>query len=175
MKPIIFIDSGDTLVDESSEIRNEQDVVINADLIPGSKDFLLELKRRGYIVALVADGLMASFDNIYLQHGLSDYFDARAISETVGVQKPDSRMFQTAMDALGLDERDKENIYMIGNNIKKDIVGANQFGLHSVLLTWSSRYDMASRNEKEVPDIRVAKLSELLPYLDRHAQKAAQD
>lgn len=168
MKPIIFIDSGDTLVDESSEIRDEQDVVIKADLIPESKKFLLELKRRGYIVALVADGLKASFDNIYLQYGLSEYFDARAISEIVGVQKPDSRMFQTAMDALGLDENDKENIFMIGNNVKKDIVGANRFGIHSVLLTWSLRYDMTSHNEEETPDIRVAKLSELLPYLDRH-------
>lgn len=171
MKPIIFIDSGDTLVDESSEIRNNQDVVVKADLIEGSKDFLLELKRRGYVVALVADGLKASFDNIYLQHDFSGYFDARAISEVVGVQKPDSRMFQTAMDALELKEEDKRNIFMIGNNVKKDIVGANRFGIHSVLLTWSPRYDMTFHSEEETPDIRVEKLSELLPYLEEHEQK----
>lgn len=44
-KLIIFIDSGDTLVDESTEYRKEgSEVVERALLIPGAKQALLALK-----------------------------------------------------------------------------------------------------------------------------------
>ena len=82
---IIFTDSGDTLIDEGSEIRKEDyGVVYEAEFIPGAKETLLELKNRGYQIALVADGLKESFDRIYVGHHLEDVFDARAISEIVG-------------------------------------------------------------------------------------------
>ncbi|ECE3082626.1 HAD family hydrolase, partial [Salmonella enterica] len=35
-KLIIFFDSGDTIVDESTEIRDEEGIVLTADLIPGA-------------------------------------------------------------------------------------------------------------------------------------------
>ena len=47
---IIFMDCGDTIIDEGTEIRNEQDVVIKADVIPGADTMvqtLAELKERG--------------------------------------------------------------------------------------------------------------------------------
>ena len=166
MKPIIFIDSGDTLVDETTERRDERCVVLCAELTEGARELLLTLRERGYTVALVADGLEESFRNIYARHGLSDCFAARAISELVGVEKPDARMFQTAMDALGLAEEDKSRIFMIGNNIKKDIRGANRFGITSVWMDWSTRYDRTPACEDDFPDIRIHKLPELLPYLD---------
>ncbi|MBQ7370309.1 MAG: HAD family hydrolase, partial [Blautia sp.] len=63
---IIFIDSGDTLVDESSEIRKVPGgVVYEASLVPGAADALRELKAQGYRIALVADGLTESFYHSY--------------------------------------------------------------------------------------------------------------
>lgn len=45
-KMTIFIDSGDTLIDEGSEIRRvEEGVVYAAEFIPGAKEMLLELKK----------------------------------------------------------------------------------------------------------------------------------
>lgn len=84
----IFIDCGDTLADESTEIYIKGELVKSADLIPGAKELILTLKKKGYTVALVADGLTQSFKNILNQHELWDQFDYHAISEEVGNAKP---------------------------------------------------------------------------------------
>lgn len=165
---IIFTDSGDTLIDEESEIRKEDyGVVYEAEFIPGAKETLLELKNRGYQIALVADGLKESFDRIYAGHHLEDVFDARAISEIVGEEKPSPAMFETAMRKLGLEESDKKRILMVGNNIKRDIVGANRFGIHSVLLSWSPRYCMIPETAEETPEYQISRPEELLEVIEK--------
>lgn len=125
---IVFIDSGDTLVDESTEIRDERGVVLRAELIPGAADALRRLRREGYRIALVADGLRDSFDNVYRQHGLEGIFEVRAISEDLGARKPHPVMFGTAMERMGLTEQDKSRIVMVGNHLERDIAGANPDG-----------------------------------------------
>lgn len=44
---ILFIDSGDTLVDESTEIRDDTGVVVQAELIPGAAEAVRTLWRQG--------------------------------------------------------------------------------------------------------------------------------
>ena len=153
---IIFIDSGDTLIDESSEIRDTPGgIVLHADLIPGAEELLRELGERGYTVALVADGLTESFYRSYCPRFGKMPFDAVVTSEDVGEEKPSPRMFQRAMDLLGLTNEDKDRILMVGNNIERDVTGANRFGIRSALMTWSVRYRMEPETEEEVPDYRV--------------------
>ena len=125
---IIMTDIGDTIIDESTEIRNDQDVVIHADCIPGARETYLRLHAAGYPIAMVADGLDTSFKNMMRQHGLTGICDAWIVSELVGADKPDPAMFRAAMDALGLTDADKSRILMIGNNVKRDIRGGNRFG-----------------------------------------------
>lgn len=69
---IIFTDCGDTLVDESKQdfIDRERCLVRSAGLIEGAREELVDLKEHGFRVAMVADGLVESFDNIVAQHGL---------------------------------------------------------------------------------------------------------
>jgi len=170
---IVFIDSGDTLVDESTEIRDETGVVVEAELLPGAADALRRLRREGYRIALVADGLRASFDNVYRQHGLEDIFEVRAISEDLGARKPHPVMFGTAMERMGLTEQDKSRIVMVGNHLERDIAGANRMGLVSVLMSWTPRYPMQPRTPEEVPDFVLSCLTELpafLEQLDRQVQ-----
>ena len=151
-KLIVFIDSGDTLVNEGTEYRNEgSPIVQSCELIDGAKELLLTLKERGYTIELVADGYTQSFDNSYGQHGLKNIFDARTISEEVGEKKPSQAMFETAMKLLHLTDEDKKRIIMVGNNLERDIVGANRFGITSVFIKWSPRYPMEPKNEEEVP------------------------
>ena len=138
---VLFTDIGDTIIDEGTEIRHVPGgVVLRAECVPHAREVMLSLYDQGYTIAMVADGRVASFHNTMTQHGLDHIFAARAISEAVGAEKPDPRMFQTAMDQLGLTERDKPRILMIGNRISRDVAGANAFGLRSALLRWSPRY-----------------------------------
>lgn len=167
-KLIVFIDSGDTLVNEGTEYRNEgSPIVQSCELIDGAKEMLLTLKERGYTIELVADGYTQSFDNSYGQHGLKNIFDARTISEEVGEKKPSQAMFETAMKLLHLTDEDKKRIIMVGNNLERDIVGANRFGIISVFIKCSPRYPMEPKNEEEVPDYIIRKPLELLDLVEK--------
>lgn len=164
---IVFIDSGDTIIDESTEIRDEVGTVIHAELIEGAGETLAKLYESGYTIALVADGTKASFDNVYEENGLDYCFRAKAISDELGKEKPDQVMFCHAMEELELSDMDKERIVMIGNNLKRDIVGANRMGITSILISYSPRYIMQPENEEEVPDYVVSKPSELIGLLEQ--------
>ena len=168
MKTILFTDSGDTIIDEGTEVRlTPGGVVQTAECIPGAKEALRELRGRGHTVALVADGLDESFRRMFTQHGIMDCFDAGAVSELVGAEKPDGRMFRTAFEALGLREADKARIVMIGNNVERDIVGANRFGIRSILLRWSPRYRMEPRGAEETPTYAIDSPAELPGLIER--------
>ena len=121
----------------------------------------------------MADGLVESFDNIYHQHGMDDYFEVRVVSEAVGACKPAREMFEIAMEKMNLTEKDKKYIIMIGNNLERDIVGARRMGIISILAGYSPRYRMQPEKTEEMPDYVVCDPSELpglVEMLDRQME-----
>lgn len=167
----ICLDSGDTLVDEGTEIKDAQEVVLQAELIPGAEELVRELKRRGYTVALVADGPAGSFHNIYHQYRLYDHFDAFAISSEVGVEKPDARMFRHALDQLGIPPHQYGQTIMVGNNLARDIKGANALGIISVWLDWAPRRAKVPADASEAPQYTIKWPLELLSLVETLEQK----
>ena len=161
----VCLDCGDTLVDESTEVRDEHGIVRRAELIPGAANMVRELKRRGYKLALVADGPASTFHNILTAHHLFHLFDALAISEQVGVSKPDARMFTHALDQLGLTPKYYGRVVMVGNYLARDIKGANQLGLISVWLDWAPRRPKIPADETEVPRYTIKTPAELAPLI----------
>ena len=168
---IIFIDSGDTIVDESTEIRDYNGIVIKTGLIPGASGTLKILKEKGYTIVLVADGLKQSFANIFNQHNLTEYFDAVVDSESIGSEKPGAEIFQKAMDLMGLTEEDKNRIVMIGNNLERDIAGANSFGIFSIFLDWTPRYRKTPESSIEIPDAVLHFPIELVDFMDEFEKR----
>ncbi len=173
-KLIIFTDSGDTIIDEATQIRDERGIVLRADFIPGAGEVLKQLHDEGYTIALVADGEWESFQNVYRENGLGHCFDAWIVSEVVGQQKPAAVMFEAAYEKLGLTEADKNRIVMIGNNLKKDIAGANRQGITSVWLDWSPRYFHTIEEPDWTPDYTIrtpAELPALIAMLEEKISK----
>ena len=166
-KLIIFTDSGDTIIDEATQVYDDRHIVQEASFIPGADRVLRQLHEEGYTIALVADGEWESFQNVYRRSGLDDCFDAWVVSEVVGQQKPAAIMFETAYEKLGLTETDKPRIVMIGNNLKKDVAGANRQGLISVWLDWSPRYFHTVEEPDWQPDYSVHTPEELLALIHR--------
>ena len=162
----VFLDSGDTLVDEGSQIWGPDEIVLQAELIPGAGELLPELKRRGYPLALVADGRSQSFRNVLSRHGLYDLFDAYAISEEVGVDKPHPAMFCVALDALGILPGQYGRVVMLGNNLERDVKGANALGLLSVWIDWAPRRAKVPADPSEQPCCTIKTPLELLTLLD---------
>ena len=163
----IFLDCGDTLVDEGSEVKPDGEVSLRADLIPGAGELVRDLKRRGYALALVADGPVATFENNLGPYGLYDLFDAYAISETVGASKPDAAMFRRALDQLQILPQDHARVLMVGNHLGRDIKGANALGITSVWLDWAPRRAKIPADASEQPDFTIKMPLELLDLVDR--------
>jgi HAD superfamily hydrolase (TIGR01549 family) len=161
----VCLDCGDTLVDEATEIKDAYQVTQTAELIPGAAQMVRDLRQRGYPLALVADGPTGTFRNVLTQHQLYDLFDVFAISQEVGVDKPDPRMFRHALDQLGIAPADYGRVVMVGNHLSRDIKGANALGLISVWLDWSPRRHKIPLDDSEVPRYTIRTPAELIPLL----------
>lgn len=166
-KVIVFLDCGDTIINEGTEVRDENEVVIKADIIPGADKMVKTLHEKGYTLALVADGKAQSFKNMLIQNGLYDYFTTMIYSECIKVLKPNVRMFKAAIGALDLNEDDHYRIVMVGNNLRRDIKGANEAGITSIYLDWSPRYTKEPRDESEQPDYTINEPVELIELVDK--------
>jgi FMN phosphatase YigB (HAD superfamily) len=167
----LLFDLGDTLMAEESEIKDAEGTTLRADLIPGMAEALHWLKDRGYGLALVADSRANTPVNVLQQHGLYHLFDYLAISEVVGVEKPDQLIFRAALEALGIAENDHGRVAMVGNNLERDIVGANQLGLVSIFFHWNDRRRSQPLTAQEEPRYRISSAQELISLVVRLNKK----
>lgn len=162
----VCFDFGDTLVDEASEIKDETQTTQQAQLIPGAAELLNELRRRGYPLALVADGRPGTYSNVLGHYGLAPLFQAWAISEELGVLKPDRRMFLHALEQLGIRPEQHGRTVMVGNRLDRDVRGANALGMVSVWMDWSPRYAKEPADASEQPRFRVRAPLEVLDVIE---------
>jgi putative hydrolase of the HAD superfamily len=162
----ICFDFGDTLVDEASELKDETNTTLRAELIPGAAELLNELRRRGYPLGLVADGRPGTYTNVLGHYKLDKLFDAWSVSEEVGVLKPDRRMFVHALDQLGVAPERYGRTLMVGNRLDRDVRGANGLGMISVWIDWSPRYAKSPADPSEQPRFRVSEPLEILAVID---------
>jgi putative hydrolase of the HAD superfamily len=168
----ICFDFGDTLADEATEEKDAAGVTLRAELIPGALELVRQLRQRGYALALVADGYPETYRNVLSQHGIYDCFDVFAISEEVGVCKPDEQMFVHALDQLAVPRAAYAQVIMVGNHLERDIKGANALGLISVWLDWAPRRSKLPADETERPAYTIRMPHELLALIEQIEQSA---
>ncbi len=158
----IFFDSGDTIVDEGTEIKDLSGVTQQASLIPGAAQTVEALKALGYPLALVADGPAGTFYNVLGHYRLLPLFDVLAISALVGAEKPDPRIFRYALNQLHIQPAEYGRVIMVGNHLARDVKGANQLGLVSVWLDWAPRRPKVPADPTEQPRYTIKNPLELL-------------
>ncbi|MGC9522847.1 MAG: HAD-IA family hydrolase, partial [Anaerolineae bacterium] len=161
----LCFDLGDTIMDEATEVKDATGTTQSAELIPGMADLLRDLHAQGFRLALVADSRPNTPPNVLRQHGLLDLFDAVAISEVVGVSKPDPGMLTAALDPLGISPDEYDRVVMVGNHLARDIAGANGLGLISVFFHGNERRRTTPNTADEVPDHTVHSAEELRALL----------
>ncbi|MGH2457887.1 MAG: HAD family hydrolase [Chloroflexota bacterium] len=147
----VLFDLGDTLMIEETEEKDATATTQRAELFPGAAELIWRLRAAGYLVGLVADTRAGTYRNVLRQHGLEGAFDAFAISEELGCEKPDRRMFQHALDRLGLTVAESSRVAMVGNNLSRDVRGANLSGLLSIWLRHNVRYPISPSDDLEWP------------------------
>jgi FMN phosphatase YigB (HAD superfamily) len=159
--PVLFFDLGDTIMVEETEVKDSEGTTQQADLVPGMADLLRRLKTDGFTIALVADSRPNTPIHVLDQHGLLPLFDFLAISENVGAEKPSAHIFEVALQALAIQREDYGRVVMIGNNLERDVVGANRLGLVSVFFHLNDRRRITPLTEEETPKFTVCNASEL--------------
>jgi len=102
-----------------------------ADVVPGTYALLDALKEQGIRMGIVTNNLVREQLEKLEQLKLSHYFEMLAISEEVGVAKPDPVIFDVALSRMGLDACD---VVMIGNSLESDVAGAIAAGIDVVWL-----------------------------------------
>ncbi len=92
--------------------------------------------------------------------GLARYFDAITVAGEVGVGKPDVRAFAAALETAGAAAG---GTAMVGDNLHRDVQGAQQAGMRAFWLNRSGR----ERELDVLPDAEMTSLSELPALLRR--------
>jgi HAD superfamily hydrolase (TIGR01509 family) len=91
---------------------------------------LVRLKAAGLLLGVVSNS-EGRVEQALDAAGLREYFDVVVDSGILGIEKPDPRIFQAALDALGVNP--DEALY-VGDLYEVDIVGARSAGMEAVLL-----------------------------------------
>jgi len=86
---------------------------------------------------------------------LASRFATIVISAELGIAKPDARVFDVALKALGVDPADAA---MVGDSPSRDVAGARNAGLRSI---WIDRGLEPAKPDDAVPDARIRSLSEV--------------
>jgi putative hydrolase of the HAD superfamily len=91
---------------------------------------VLDVLRDRYPLAVVTDAQSTYARSELHKVGLSGYFDPIIVSGDHGYRKPDPRLFQLALDGMGVAA---ENALYVGNDMYRDIYGAREAGLSAVM------------------------------------------
>lgn len=125
------------------------------NLFPHAIETLESLKKDNYKLHIITNGFK-EVQFIKLENsGLIDFFDIILCSEEVGKTKPNPEVFQFALDRANASK--KESL-MIGDDYHADIIGAEKFGIQSILFDPENkhkegRHDWKVKHLKEIPEL----------------------
>jgi putative hydrolase of the HAD superfamily len=119
----------------------------------------LDTLRERYPLALVTDAQSAYARGELHKVGILEYFDPIVVSGDYGFRKPDVRLFQVAIDKMGVAP---EHTLYVGNDMYRDVYGAQQAGLRTVLFD----SDQGTKHVHDTkPDFRITHYRELIEIL----------
>lgn len=118
------------------------------------------LRARGVRLGVVSDAQPAFLEPEIRDTGLHEFFDTVVISGAYGYRKPDPRLFQFALDRLGV--RPGEAAF-VGDNRKRDVGGARAAGLAAI---WIPRPISSCDPALPTPHYTLGSLAELLDLVN---------
>ena len=141
------------------EMRNELlDLYKKLSPYPEVKECLEELKNKKIIMAILSNGTPELLKGLVESNNIQNYFDNIFSIESVGVYKPDSRVYEMPIKQYGCKP---ENIYFMSSNTW-DISGGGVFGYNAV---WINRFNKAFDKLGYKPKFVINNLKELLKII----------
>lgn len=116
------------------------------------------LRGRGYRLACVTNRVFSgpAFVAEVEELGLTPYFDSLVASCDVGYMKPHRKIFEVALNELGVEAQDA---VMVGDSLRADVAGAQALGMTAI---WRKPRKMYEEPDGIQPHYIVDELRELL-------------
>jgi len=127
---------------------------LSLEPFPEVPDVLARIKRAGFKTAILSNGSPPMLDAVVTAAKLGPLIDAVLSVESAGVYKPHARVYQLAVDSLGV----KASSIAFQSSNGWDAYAASAFGMQVV---WCNRYGQCSERLPGRPDRTIATLAEL--------------
>lgn len=120
----------------------------------GLHEVLTELRTRGYTLHVLSNN--SSILPLQLELlGITGYFETISWSEEMGVEKPDRRIFEMALERIGAQP---DEVVYVGDSLEADVLGAESAGILPI-------HADHRRRRPDGGHLRVESLPELLDLL----------
>jgi putative hydrolase of the HAD superfamily len=124
-------------------------------LYPDAIPTLLELCKRGFALGIITNGTVAMQQGKLQACQLEPLVDFSLISEREGIKKPDPRIFNTALERLGLPAA---QVLFVGDHPQNDVGGAANVGMLTAWLRQGREWPL----ERISPTFTLKALGDLL-------------
>ncbi len=141
---------------ENPDLREElRELYFHLDAYEDARDCLGRLKEQGFATGILSNGSPDMLEGAVSSSGLDKVLDEVISIEDVGIYKPDSRIYQLAVDRMGVSAPDE--ICFVSANPWDAQAGAH-FGYQVARI---NRFGLADDNIPGKPDVLLNSLSEL--------------
>lgn len=135
--------------------RLQQEMAHISRLLPHARETLDTLKAHGTKLGIITNGYAALQQPRLDANRLSGCFDLVEVSETVGIPKPDARLFAHALKQMG--NPDPRRVLMVGDSLLSDITGGNRAGMDTC---WFNPH-AAPNTGSIIPTYEIRRLNEV--------------
>ena len=125
--------------------------------VPGAAETIAELRVRGLKTGLIT---VCSEDvpRLWAETAFHGLFDAEVFSSSVGLRKPDPRIYQLALDELGVPAGEA---LFVGDGANDELGGAERVGMTAVMLEVPPE-ELPGEEQPDWDGLRIRSLPEVL-------------
>ena len=135
----------------------ERDLIRKAPEISDEVIEVLHYLSKDYKLGVVANQTLDAL-RLLENTGINQYFDNFEVSDSIGLEKPDKRIFLHVMKVLKVSS---DECVMIGDRIDNDIIPANKLNIFSIRFKTGRFSHQNPRNVSEKPKFEINNLLEL--------------
>lgn len=128
-------------------------------MLPKAEELIQTLAKK-VRMAIITNGLTDVQEKRIRRSVIAHHFEVIAISEELGIAKPDKGIFQYVFDFMKIEDRSK--VLMIGDSLNSDILG----GINAGIATCWYRSKTAQNPKGIKPTYEVNDLDQILDLLD---------
>lgn len=131
-----------------------------------SRSVLEALKQRGDRMVLVSN-FYGNINAVLCDFNLDGLFEDIIESAVVGIRKPDPRIFELGVKALGVEAQE---VTVVGDSMEKDILPAKSIGCHTIWIK-GEHWSTDNKEKDSNADHTITQINNILNIIDETKQR----